>query len=193
MAALRTRANPNPCPALQELPIIRLTQSFRKLRVWIRHYARPNQYQSLPLWGEPHCAPLCSTPEASRDQVMFEELRNAHCHLSSSLQEISQSRHAEELRFRLLAKVSDTTAGAISTLGSSFLRDLSGTWRIAGPHGDRPLSGHLLCTGEVLRRGPTCTLPERDEGFAVVQEVVGTPTLPRLIQFSVLLLYHSEL
>ena len=48
---------------------------------------------------------------ASRNQVMFEELCNAHSHLSYSLQEISQSRHAEELRSRLLAKVSDTTAG----------------------------------------------------------------------------------
>ena len=48
---------------------------------------------------------------ASRNQVMFEELCNAHSHLSSSLQEISQGRHAEELRSRLLAKVSDTTAG----------------------------------------------------------------------------------
>ena len=47
---------------------------------------------------------------ALRNQAMFEDLCQAHGHLSSALQEISQSNHAAELRSRLLSKVSDTTA-----------------------------------------------------------------------------------
>ena len=46
----------------------------------------------------------------TRNQAMFEDLCQAHGHLSSALQEISQSNHASELRCRLLSKVSDTTA-----------------------------------------------------------------------------------
>ena len=82
------------------------------------------------------------------NQVMFEELCNAHCHLSSSLQEIGQSRHADELRARLLAKVSDTTAGRYlrsMQIFFSTLQELGGSL-------DRLDTGRFLDTFLALAR-----------------------------------------
>ena len=112
----------------------------------VRPFAPP-QKRARPVEGFESSADK-HAQAASRNQVMFEELCHAHSHLSSSLQEISQSSHAEDLRSRLLAKVSDMTAGR-------YLRSVQiffATFQELGGSLDRMETGHFLDTFFALAR-----------------------------------------
>ena len=101
---------PSPCPALPPPRTTQLTPSFHVRVWWSRCFGRPSlcRFSLLQLCmvtarrshqsdGFQSSTSLHAEATA-RNQTMFEDLCQAHGHLSSALQEIAQSSHAPELR-----------------------------------------------------------------------------------------------